>query len=223
METREYNHVERMAILVIGGHSRNIGKSALVVDLIRAFPDAEWTAIKITQYGHGVCAVSAQGCGCAPADHAVALDEETNRSGLTDTSRFLVAGAARALWLRTKQGYLAEAMPLFRDETRGAPNVIVESNSLLQFLRPDVYLVVLDPAAEDFKDSARRFLDRSDGVVLRSPLPSSMANRDARQTSGAAWTDQLRHLVEDKPCFLHPLAQPLPGKLVAWLRGRITI
>jgi hypothetical protein len=34
--------------------------------------------------------------------------------GESDTSRFLVAGAARALWVRTEQGRLAEAMPALR-------------------------------------------------------------------------------------------------------------
>ena len=47
-------------LLVVGGHTRNIGKTALVVDLIRAFPEAAWTAVKITQYGHGVCSISGE-------------------------------------------------------------------------------------------------------------------------------------------------------------------
>ena len=31
-------------ILVVGGHTRNIGKTQLVVEIIRAFPQARWTA-----------------------------------------------------------------------------------------------------------------------------------------------------------------------------------
>jgi hypothetical protein len=48
----------------------------------------------------------------------------------------------------------------------GAKNVLIESNSILQFLRPDLYLSVLEPAAEDFKDSARNFLERADAVLV---------------------------------------------------------
>ena len=39
----------------------------------------------------------------------------------------------------------------------------MESNSIMKFLRPDLYLTVLDPETEDFKESAREFLDRADG------------------------------------------------------------
>jgi hypothetical protein len=38
---------------------------------------------------------------------------------------------------------------------------------LLQFLKPSLYIAVLDPAKEDFKDSARAALDRADALVFR--------------------------------------------------------
>ena len=83
-----------MPYLVVGGHTRSIGKTSLVVDLIGAMPEAGWTAVKITQFGHGVCSEHGEPCDCASATHAAVLDEETDRSGRTDSSRFLVAGAA---------------------------------------------------------------------------------------------------------------------------------
>jgi hypothetical protein len=195
-------------VLAVGGHTRNIGKTALVVDLIRAFPEAAWTAIKITQYGHGVCSIHGEECGCAPDEHLYALDEEADRNNRTDTSRFLVAGAARAFWLRSKQGRLAEAMPLVRDAMANAPaaapgrppRIIIESNTLLQFLRPALYLVVLDPSREDFKESAQRFLDRADAFVLRAPFPANWSGVPAR-------------LIEQKPRFAQPLGAPLPEEL----------
>ncbi len=58
-------------------------------------------------------------------------------------------------------------MPRIRAELARAENAIVESNSILRFVRPDLYLSVLDPATTDFKDSARLFLDRADAVLLR--------------------------------------------------------
>ena len=77
-----------------------------------------------------------------------------------------MAGAAHALWVRTEQGRLAEAMPTLRQRLEGARNVILESNSVLKFLRPDLYLTVLDPSTADFKNSAREFLDRANAVIL---------------------------------------------------------
>jgi len=155
-----------MALIVIGGHSRSVGKTSVVAGLISALREFNWTAVKITQYGHGVCSANGEPCDCATADHSWAISEERDRSGASDTSRFLVAGAVQALWARTEQGRLAEAMPALRQRLQSAQNVIIESNSVLKFLRPDLYLTVLDPSTEDFKNSAREFLDRADAVVL---------------------------------------------------------
>src|SRR5215831_12288073 len=101
-------------LVVIGGHSRSIGKTQLVCDVIAALPLANWIAGKITQYGHGVCATNGRDCDCAPTEHIVALDWEA-AANHTDSGRFLKAGAAKSFWLRTKQGYLAEGMPVLRE------------------------------------------------------------------------------------------------------------
>jgi molybdopterin-guanine dinucleotide biosynthesis protein len=155
-----------VALVVIGGHSRNVGKTSVVAGLISALTEFDWTAVKITQYGHGICSANGEVCDCATADHSWAITEERDRSGKSDTSRFLVAGAKQALWVRTEQGRLAEAMPALRQRLESSVNVIVESNSVLRFLHPDLYLTVLDPATADFKNSAREFLDRANAVIL---------------------------------------------------------
>jgi hypothetical protein len=191
-------------LLVVGGHSRSVGKTSLVVDLIRAFPEAAWTAVKVTQYGHGVCVRHEGGCDCAPQDNRVALDEERERGTRTDTSRFLAAGAARALWLRARRGRLAEALPLLRAEMARAGNFILESNTVLQFARPVLYLVVLDPAQADFKPSALQALDRADAFVIRSPLAPA---------AGSPWPVVAPRLLEGKPLFLQPQGEALPGEL----------
>jgi len=157
-----------LALVVVGGHSRSVGKTSVVAGLISALPEFDWTAVKITQYGHGVCSANGAACDCATGDHSWAISEERDGSGDSDTSRFLVAGARRALWVRTEQGRLAEAMPTLRQRIEDASNVIVESNSVLKFVRPDLYLTVLDPATGDFKTSAREFLDRASAVILHT-------------------------------------------------------
>ena len=155
-----------MALVVVGGHSRNVGKTSVVAGLIAALSERAWTAVKITQYGHGVCSVNGEACGCADDEHQWSITEESDAASGKDTARYLAAGAKRSLWVRTKQGRLAEAMPELRRELEGAGNVIIESNSVLRFLRPDLYLTVLDPGTADFKESAREFLDRADAVLL---------------------------------------------------------
>jgi molybdopterin-guanine dinucleotide biosynthesis protein len=159
-----------MAIVVVGGHTRNIGKTSVVAGLIRALPEMRWTAFKITQFGHGVCSANGEPCDCETADHTIAISEERDAATGTDSARYLAAGAARSFWVRTRQGQLAEAMPRVRKELEKAQtdggHVIVESNSILRFLRPDVYLAVLDPETADFKPSALAYLDRADAILL---------------------------------------------------------
>ena len=160
-----------MAIVVVGGNTRNIGKTSVVAGLIAALPEMRWTAFKITQFGHGVCSANGEPCDCETADHTIAFSEERMPaagqawSG-TDSARYLEAGAVRSWWVRTRQGQLAEAMPRLKRELALAENAILESNSVLRFVRPDLFVTVLDADVADFKDSAKRYLDRADAVVL---------------------------------------------------------
>jgi hypothetical protein len=156
-----------MAIVVIGGHTRNIGKTSVVAGLIAAMPEMHWTAFKVTQFGHGMCSANGEPCDCETAEHTLAVSEERpDGDSTTDSGRYLAAGAARSFWVRTRQGDLSEAMPRIRKEIAQAENVIIESNSIMRFLRPELYLSVLDPGIADFKDSAKYFLDRADAVLV---------------------------------------------------------
>ncbi len=156
-----------MAIVVVGGHTRNIGKTSVVAGLIAAMPELHWTAFKVTQFGHGMCSANGEPCDCETAEHTLAVSEEkVGGDATTDSGRYLVAGAARSFWVRTRQGDLSEAMPRIRKEIAQAENVVIESNSIMRFLRPDLYLSVLDPDTPDFKDSAKYFLDRADAVLV---------------------------------------------------------
>ena len=79
----------------------------MVEGLIRRFRQKKWTALKITQYGHGICSHAGEACGCVTEpEHPFALSEEYV-AGPTDSGRFLAAGAERSLWLRTPMGELA--------------------------------------------------------------------------------------------------------------------
>src|SRR5947208_13861438 len=155
-----------MAIVVIGGHSLNIGKTSVVAGLISALRSYEWTAFKVTQFGHGRCSLNGKPCHCATADHTWAISEEKDRSGKSDSSRFLAAGAKRSFWVRTEQGRLAEAMPSVMRRLADSENAILESNSILKFLRPDLYLTLLDPSVQDFKASALAALGRADALLV---------------------------------------------------------
>jgi hypothetical protein len=202
-------------LVVVGGHTRSIGKTQLVCDIIAAFPKAEWIAGKITQYGHGVCAQNGENCDCAPEEHVCALDWETKADTGTDSARFLAAGAKRSFWLRTKQGYLAEGLPLLREALREIAAkagggecraVILESNSLMQFVKPSLYFAVIDPLREDFKESAQIALDRAHALVLRGEVAGD-------GPPAPLWMKLPSKLLQEKPSVLQREGHPLPGPL----------
>lgn len=198
-----------MAIVVVGGHTRNIGKTSVVAGLIAALPEMRWTAFKITQFGHGVCSANGEACDCETADHTIAVSEERVASE-TDSGRYLGAGAVRSFWVRTRQGQLAEAMPRLRKEFAAAGNVIVESNSVLRFVRPDVYVSVLEPGVADFKASALAYLDRADAVVV----PEG-------ELTGVRWEGVSLKLLEGTPRFVMRPPEYVSAGLVEFVAGRL--
>jgi hypothetical protein len=178
-----------MSLVVVGGHTRSIGKTSVAAGIIAALPALNWTAVKVTQYGHGVCSADGEPCDCAPGgDHPYALSEETGSSD-TDSGRFLEAGARRSFWLRTPQGRLGDAIAVLRRLIEESENTILESNSAMQYFRPDLYVVVVDFSADDFKPSALRYLDRADCIVA-----SGSAER-------VIWKGVARRLWDSKPRF----------------------
>jgi len=130
-------------LVVVGGHSRNTGKTSEAAGLIRKLRDRRWTAVKITQYGHGVCSQAGKSCGCEAG---------------TD--------AERSFWLRTPAGELARAGATLRKLLAQSEHVIVESNSVMELVRPYVFLMLLDFSCGDFKPSSLRFMDRADAFVV---------------------------------------------------------
>ena len=142
-------------LVVVGGHSRNVGKTTAIEAILRATPGRDWWAFKITRHGHGLDS----------ATPGFVVDEQVNRDG-TDTGRYLSAGARRAFWVRTPQGLLAAAMPRLRGLFAEAPNVLAESNSLLDYIEPDLYISLVNFGAGGMKPSARRFLARADVLVV---------------------------------------------------------
>jgi hypothetical protein len=159
-----------VAIIVVGGNARGVGKTSVIAGLISHLPEYKWTAMKITPHAHCSPPVRPKGQGTWPQ----IIEEHSGDCG-TDTSRFLAAGAARAFLVCAPSGTLAQAMPAIRGELDKAGNAIIESNSILEYVKPDIYLTILDPAAPDFKASAQHFLDRADAVLIKStsarPVP----------------------------------------------------
>ncbi|MBZ5578137.1 MAG: hypothetical protein LAP40_16365 [Acidobacteriia bacterium] len=198
-------------LVVVGGHSRNIGKTSVVEGLIRKLRSRKWTALKITQYGHGVCSHVGEACGCeTEPDHPFALSEEYEPSK-TDSGRFLAAGAERSFWLRTPMGELARAKKTLAKIVGSGANVIIESNSVLELVEPDVFLMVLDFSCEDFKPSSLRYMDRADAFIVID-----------RGINVPLWQDVSRGLWDQKPQFVVKPPAYVTAAISDFVRSRLS-
>ncbi len=183
-----------MALVVVGGQSRNVGKTNVIAGLISALASLNWTAVKITPHEHGLS-----------PDQNFAVSEESKRTGSKDTSRYLAAGARRALLVQARPGAVQEAMSAVLRQLASAGNAIVESNAVMDFVRPDLYLIVLDPGVADFKESAGQHLSQADAIIA---------------TEGS-FPEDIAALIAGKPVFRVNPQGSVPADLVEFVRGGI--
>lgn len=202
MVARSNGHPLPGRLIVVGGQYRKVGKTTLIVDIIRATSDVLWTAAKITPHAELHCPVNGLDCGCGPAEHTFSILDEADRSGRTGTSRYLLAGAQRSLWVQTKDGCVQDVLGPLAETLQDSKNVIVESDALVKFWHPTVFLMVLDPKMANFKSSAREVMALADGFVFRSPLQYPIFS----ETLG-----------ESTPRFLQPIGHPLPPELQSFV------
>ncbi len=193
-------------LIVVGGHSRNIGKTSVVTGIIQALP--EWVSAG-GGIGHGVCSVSGTSCDCSLVPECpYAISEESHLTIPIRAASWLPA--RRSYWVRTAAGQLANALPAVQEIRAASRNLIVESNSIVEFLTPDLYLVVLDSAQGDFKPSSRRFLNRADACVV--------IERDIREP---LWNGVARDAWEGKPRFPVRPPQYVSAALAAFVSERL--
>ncbi len=181
-----------MAIVVVGGSAKDIGKTALACGVIAALPDFDWTAVKITGHDYGIDSIS----------EGPIVRSETAAGQATDTARYLAAGAHRAL-LVTRRG---PEVPIddIRLELGEDCNVLFESNRIIDVMKPDVCLALVGGPGTDWKPSFLRLLQKADALV-------SVAMIDMESSGPGA----------DIPCFELQSLDRLTPELVKWLRARL--
>ena len=102
-------------------------------------------------------------------------------------------------------------MPRVRQILGVSENTIIESNSVMRFIKPDVYLTVLDPQTADFKTSAQTFLDRADAVLLHS------------NSTRPAWERISLKPVINRPLFAVEPPQYVTPEVTEFVRGRLSV
>jgi hypothetical protein len=171
-----------MALILVGGQTKNIGKTTLICNIVAAFRQFHWTAVKITAHLHQPegCELLAQGVGWS-------IWQQHHIEARTDTGRFLNAGAERALLVQAEHENLDEPCVMLEQQF-SARNWIVESSSATTCLHADLSLLIVDPTQADFKDSAQKQLATADVLVMRGMMEAEHGH-------------EIRRGFGDKPIF----------------------
>lgn len=181
-----------MAIVVVGGSGKDVGKTALVCAAIAALREMDWTAVKITGHDYG--------SDSADKIAGAVVREEERASEETDTGRYLLAGAKRAL-LATRVCDEVPVAEIWR--AIGADrNVIFESNRVIDVLSPDVCVALV--GGDEMKASFERLLLGADAVVMAAGL-------DGKDLP----TGITRFELES--------ADRLPAGMARWMRERLAV
>lgn len=152
-----------MAIVVVGGGGRTVGKTALACGVIAALPDWQWVAVKIAKHEHA-------------AEQPVW--EETYAGEATDTARYLAAGARRAFLLTAADDVaMSGALDELRARVERDANLIFESNRVLSLVNPDVCLMIAE--GEEPKTSFAAAIRRADAIVMRRESPDTSGKFEA--------------------------------------------
>lgn len=180
--------------IVVGGHSRGVGKTALVVDLVRTLRGRPVATVKVSAHRHG-------------GPEGFTIERHDLGSPHTATARCLAAGAGAAYLCRCPDARTPDAAAFVRRLARLGWDVIVESNRLAPHLAADVTAFVVSAHTDDWKPSSWQCLPVADVVVLapgtagvpdqgvparRGPCPPAVLafDRGWRVQGLAAWLDR---------------------------------
>jgi len=159
---------ERPKIVAVSGFSSNVGKTTLMCELLSRLPG--WEAIKLTRGHYRSCGRDPAACCVSDllSDRPVIRSgREANYEAGKDTARFWNAGAANVHWVIVTDNQVNQGIDeaLSRVES---PGVLIEGNSFLDYVTPDLAIMCVRSEGGQVKHSARNALKKSDVVYVSS-------------------------------------------------------
>jgi hypothetical protein len=152
--------------VAIAGVSSEVGKTTLLCELLREFP--EWEAIKMTRGHYRSCGKDPHAC-CV--SHLLGR-EPLVRSGFQqtyaddkDTGRYWDAGARNVHWVIVTDDQVERGIRLALARVN-APGVLIEGNSFLRFIDVDFAVLVTSGAHSKIKGSVRWAFQKASAAYL---------------------------------------------------------
>ncbi len=137
-------------IIGIGGSRSKIGKTTVATAILSRLKG--WGAIKYTK---------------TAIYSSIIEDARTLSVNGKDTGRFLESGASAVLWVQSPGSGLSEVMPVALDRLSDLEGIVLEGNSAIEFVDPDIIIFITEKDISRIKESGRRILHRADIVYYR--------------------------------------------------------
>jgi molybdopterin-guanine dinucleotide biosynthesis protein len=155
-------------VVAVSGFSSNVGKTTLMCELLRRLPG--WEAIKLTRGHYRSCGRDPAGCCVSNLlrdEPVIRSGRESNYQAGKDTGYFWDAGASNVHWVIVKDDQVETGIneALARVKSVG---VVIEGNSFLDYVTPELAVMCARSEGGKVKPSARRALMKSDLVYLSS-------------------------------------------------------
>ena len=147
----------------IGGAHSGSGKTTLACALLKgALPG--WGALK-----------------CSPEALFTSITDDPETLGRpgSDTALFLEAGAGGAVLVKAPRQELPEALDMALDRLGALPGVVVEGNSAIEVLRPDIVIFIFNMPGR-LKESSGPVLELADAVMYNTEPPETLAQLEAQ-------------------------------------------
>ena len=152
-----------MRVIAVGGEAKNIGKTTLVCNIIAAFPQIGWTAIKFSTHAHVPVNVE-----LVIETKGISIWRQSCAGDDSDTARFLKAGAQRGFLVLSEPSDHRMVSEILRKQLPPAAHVIIESTQVAELLNPDLFLLVINSAAVKLKKPAPKLFESANAFIRRA-------------------------------------------------------
>ncbi|MCK5187969.1 MAG: hypothetical protein KAR43_12635 [Deltaproteobacteria bacterium] len=138
-----------MKVVTVSGAQKGVGKTALAEILLKNLPG--FAAIKITM---------------TDLYTSVSEDNEDIMIPDTDTFRMKKSGAEKVVWVKATEKLLQDAMEQALGKISNHKGVLIEGNSILEYINPTLAFFVVNSSIDNMKPSRIRALKKADICVI---------------------------------------------------------
>jgi hypothetical protein len=152
-------------LIIIGGSSRNVGKTTLAINLIKKYAGSEKiTGLKVTSIRQGE--ERYHGSHLVPDLQSFRILEETSIDSMKDTAKMLAAGAERVFYIETPDSQINMAVSTFLSTKNTGGPIVCESRNLRIAVIPGLF-VLLKHFDENLIKQGFDFYERLADITLK--------------------------------------------------------